>query len=267
MSTPTFNITGDGPARYERYVAPVMASFVARAVERAELHEGASVLDVACGTGFVGRRASEFVGAAGRVAGVDLSAPMLEMARRVSEGSLVPFEWVEASALDLPFDDGEFDAAICQQGVQFFPDRARAIAEMGRVTRSGGHVVATFFTPLAEQPYFGAQLDQFDRLLGSPVLAHAFACDPAEIASEFVAAGLRDVETERFEGTLDAPAPLGEFVWGHALSLPAAPALMQLEPAQQESFVAAMLEALAPFTRADGTAGVPVRTYIVTGRR
>ncbi|MDA0302497.1 MAG: methyltransferase domain-containing protein, partial [Chloroflexi bacterium] len=240
MSTSTFDLTGDASERYERFVAPVMASFVDHAVERAAVGPGSSLLDVACGTGFVARRASAVVGDSGRVVGLDLNAGMLSMARRATIDLPFRFEWAEASAQQIPYESGEFDAVICQQGLQFLPDRTAAIAEMARVLRPGGRLVVTFFTPLGGQPYFRAQLAALERLLGNAYLTHAFACSSDEVAAEFTSAGLEDVEVEEFVGELLTPPTLAEFLWGHALSLPAAPALAQLTTEQRDAFITDM---------------------------
>ena len=61
---------------------------------------------------------------------------MLERARQV--GSVRPVEWRTADAQQLPFDDASFDAVVCQFGVMFFPDKAKAFAEARRVLRPGG---------------------------------------------------------------------------------------------------------------------------------
>jgi ubiquinone/menaquinone biosynthesis C-methylase UbiE len=65
----------------------------------------------------------------GRVMGLDLNAGMLGVARTLpSEGA--PIDWIEGSALDLPFTPGNFHVVLCQQGLQFFPDRGQALREM-----------------------------------------------------------------------------------------------------------------------------------------
>jgi ubiquinone/menaquinone biosynthesis C-methylase UbiE len=64
------------------------------------------------------------LGPVGKVVGLDLNAGMLEIARSLTWSAPTPVEWHEANAFDLPFDDGYFDLVLCQQGLQFFPDRA-----------------------------------------------------------------------------------------------------------------------------------------------
>jgi ubiquinone/menaquinone biosynthesis C-methylase UbiE len=113
---------------------------------RALVHEalgaqpGESVLDVGCGPGFYMAEILERVGPAGRVAGLDTSAPMREMAAR-RLGSAENVELRDADATALPFDDGSFDAAVSVQVLEYVDDVDRAIAQLHRVLRPGGRVV------------------------------------------------------------------------------------------------------------------------------
>ena len=102
-------------------------------VRRAQLRSGEELLDVACGTGVVARLAAKKV-ESGHATGLDLNAGMLAVARGVL-GEGPPVNWMEGSALDLPFPSGRFDAVLCQLGLQFFPDQLKALREMRRVVR------------------------------------------------------------------------------------------------------------------------------------
>jgi ubiquinone/menaquinone biosynthesis C-methylase UbiE len=127
---------------YERYPARyILGPFVPSLVDAARLAAGERVLDVACGTGVVARAAAKRVGPAGRVVGVDLNAGMIAVARSLSATNDAPIEWLERSALDLQLENASFDAVLCQQGLQFFPDKAIALQEMRRVLAHGGRLV------------------------------------------------------------------------------------------------------------------------------
>src|SRR5687767_12566054 len=110
------------PEMYERLlVGPLFRPFAELTVERAQLRAGDRVLDVACGTGIVARLAKNRVGDGGTVVGVDLSPPMIAVARSIEPS----VEWREGDACALPVRDPErFDVVMCQQGLQFFPDKA-----------------------------------------------------------------------------------------------------------------------------------------------
>ncbi|MCC5867981.1 MAG: methyltransferase domain-containing protein [Gammaproteobacteria bacterium] len=97
-----------------------------------------SVLDLACGTG---RLAEILRGRHPRltVTGMDLSADMLEVARgRLPEDERT--HWHQGSMESLPFPDASFDAVSCSSAFHLVPDQSRAMAEMVRVLRPGGHL-------------------------------------------------------------------------------------------------------------------------------
>ncbi len=100
-----------------------------------------AVLDVATGPGTVARIAAARARSTGRVVGIDISAPMLEVARgKPAEPGAAPLEFLERHAHDLQFPDASFDVVLCQQGLQFFPDQIAALPEMHRVLKPSGRV-------------------------------------------------------------------------------------------------------------------------------
>lgn len=113
------------------------------AVRLAGLRAGDSALDVATGTGDFAFALARRVGPGGRVVGVDFSEGMLRLAARKSHAEgvehFVSFEW--ADALDLPFEDDEFDAATVGFAGRNVTDLRRFFSEMRRVVRPGGRVV------------------------------------------------------------------------------------------------------------------------------
>src|SRR4029450_801552 len=77
---------------------------------------------------------------AGRAVGIDLNPGMIAVARSLPAPNGAPIEWLERSALDLGLGDASFEAGLCQQGLQFFPDKALALREMRRVLDRGGRL-------------------------------------------------------------------------------------------------------------------------------
>lgn len=100
--------------------------------------DGRDVLEVGCGTGLLLAQIAAFARSA---RGVDLSPGMLERAR--ARGLNV----VEGSATDLPFADESFDIACSFKVLAHVRDVRRALSEMARVVRPGGHVIAEFYNP------------------------------------------------------------------------------------------------------------------------
>lgn len=140
-----------------------------RAADRAEVSPGDSVLDVCCGTGDLSFELAKRVSPDGNVIGSDFSEPMLDLAREKAEeraSETVRFEW--ADALDLPYDDGRFDAVTVGFGVRNFADRDRGLREMSRVLKPGGRLVILEFTQPQRPPFSTFYSLWFDRIV--PVL-------------------------------------------------------------------------------------------------
>ncbi|HEU4368132.1 MAG TPA: methyltransferase domain-containing protein [Methylomirabilota bacterium] len=136
---------------YQREMVPAsFARWAPDLVELAGVGPGQHVLDVACGTGVVTRLVAERVGSSGRAAGLDVNADMLAAARTASPGSRI--EWHEGRAQALPFPDGTFDVVLCQQGLQFFPDRTAGLREMRRVLVPGGRLALSCWRSVEHQP-------------------------------------------------------------------------------------------------------------------
>src|SRR5689334_2547907 len=102
-----WQLDGDAAELYQRYLVPtVTAVWAADLVERVGLRRGERVLDVACGTGVVARAAAERVGRTGHVAGIDINAAMLAVARSLPAGPGASVGWFEGSAWACPSPPG-----------------------------------------------------------------------------------------------------------------------------------------------------------------
>jgi len=109
-----WQLVGTAAELYERYLVPaITALWATDLVNRACPRPGERILDVACGTGIVARSVSNHV-TAKRIVGVDINPGMLAVARSISMDQGLPITWIEASALDLPFQDCSFDLVLCQ---------------------------------------------------------------------------------------------------------------------------------------------------------
>jgi len=115
------------PLIFEPYAVDIARRLAARPVAR--------LLEIACGTGVVTRQLAALPGIAAIVA-TDLNQTMLDQAKTI--GTKRPVEWRQADAMQLPFPDAGFDAVVIQFGAMFFPDKAKAYAEVRRVLKPGG---------------------------------------------------------------------------------------------------------------------------------
>lgn len=188
------------PEMYEQLlVGPLFRPWADLTLDEIGLRPGDRVLDVACGTGTVARQARARLGESGTVVGVDVSGPMLEVARRVAPD----IDWREGDAAALPLREGEqFDVVICQQGLQFFADRCAPVREMYRALAPGGRVAVSTWRPDDEIP-FGRELRRVAEHHLGPVVdrRHCFG-ETGPLEAVLRDAGFRDVESRTFSRTI-----------------------------------------------------------------
>ncbi|HET7459785.1 MAG TPA: methyltransferase domain-containing protein [Longimicrobium sp.] len=204
------------PELYDRHLGPFL--FTPLAVDLTERvirpDEGPPrVLELAAGTGRLTEQLLAHLPAGSSVVATDLNAPMLEVAQRrlAAAGGAVAVEWrTPVDALDLPFGDGGFDAVVCQLGIMFFPDKAKAAREALRVLRPGGQWLMNVMAPLDENPlgrivtqvvaeHFPDDPPTFFRLpfsFGDPLAMMALAHD----------AGFEDVDVSVVDRTVESPS-------------------------------------------------------------
>ena len=125
-------------------VASRIVPIAERMVDAADLQAGATVLDVATGSGNAALAAAR---CGCEVTGVDYVPELLERGRVRAAAEGLPVEFVEGDAENLPFPDGSFDAVLSCLGVMFTPNQERATAELLRVCRPGGTIALVNWTP------------------------------------------------------------------------------------------------------------------------
>ena len=161
-------LRGTGAEMYERGLVPaIFAPWAAVLIKQAALQRGERVLDVACGTGVVARLAVQQVGSTGRIIGLEKDAERLAVARSLPPVPGVSLEWQESNALAMPFADAYFDALLCQQGLQVFPDRPAALREMHRALVPGGRLILSVWGSLEQCPGYAALVGALERHLSS----------------------------------------------------------------------------------------------------
>jgi SAM-dependent methyltransferase len=152
-----FSVGSVADAYHDIYLPRIFIPWARLLLERAALQPGEAVLDIATGPGTVARLAAEQVGPKGRVVGADLSEAMIAIAKaKAPAAGAATIEYLVSPAAPLPVEDSGFDVVTCQQGLQFFPDRAAAVREMYRALKPGGRVAAAVWREIGLQPYFAA---------------------------------------------------------------------------------------------------------------
>ena len=268
MTEERWRLAGSGPESYERYQVPSVFAPLARMfLQRVRLQPGQHVLDVACGTGIIVRQAAPILGPTGHLVGVDLNVNMLDVAREhaLTDGASV--EWRQGDAASLPCSDSEFDVVICQQGLQFFPDKGGALREMYRVLKPGGLVAICVWRAIEHSPCHLA----IARALGrhaSEEVARRFQSpfsfgDRAVLDALMTEAGFRDVEI-RVEVVMRRLRPPEESIPGLLASTPVGPEVAALDRHTRDAIVQDVAAALSGY-RGEGGLTVPQPTYMASG--
>lgn len=262
-----FQLSNDAAERYARCGARyILGPCAPSLVDAARPSAGERVLDVACGTGVVARVAAERVGPAGRVTGVDLNQGMITVARSLPAAKGAPIEWLERSALELGLDDASFDVVLCQQGLQFFPDKARALEEMRRVLDRGGRLALSVWNGVGA--YHRAVGDALARFI-SPETAASFCASregPSRADLERLAtqAGFSDVQLRIDRIDIHLPH-MDKFTLEHLAGTPIAPTLAAASPDARAKLAASVSKQLERYADGDGVK-YPEETHVLTAR-
>jgi len=264
-----WQLTGSAPENYERYMVPVHCERRAPdLLDRLALRPGETLLDVACGTGIVSRHAARRVGTLGRVIGIDLSPGMLEVARQVCAYVEPRIEFLEGSAEEIPLPDAHVDAVVSQLALMFFPDRAKALAEMRRVLSPGGRIAVRVWRSGEFNPIYANLAIALEKHLGADaaaIMRSPFITGSVdEMRSLFDEAGFDDIRVVIRADTLRF-ASVSELVRQEIASMPV-PEVQAEMLAAREAITREMTERLEAYVDDDGVF-CPVQDYITTARR
>lgn len=252
--------------RRDRVLQPVADALLAAA----QLQRGETVLDLGCGCGSTTLAAADAV-APGAVIGVDISGPMLGVAReRAAARTEIAF--VQADAQTHEFSPGQFDVVISRFGTMFFDDPVHAFANIAIATRPSGRLCIATWQPLAANEWLtvpGATLLQYgtmpDMGAGPGMFAQA---DPGVVTTVLHTAGWRDIEVAPVALTLtlgDDPEHAAQYL---ADAGPGRAVLETIAEPDRPRAIAAVIDALADHHGDDGVqlgAGIYLITASVEG--
>lgn len=265
-----WQLARDAAERYERILVPAILGPAARPlVEWSDPRDGEAVADIGCGTGAAARFAAEKAGASGRVAGVDLNAGMIDVAKSLAPVQGAVIEWFEGTAYQLPFAEGEFDVALCAQTLQFLDDRPRALTEMYRILKPGGRVAVSLWSDIQESPYFHVLVQAVTKNIGAETAAGLRAAfglsDPETIRALLTGAGFKNVQATVKQLDLELPKPQ-DFVPRHVSATPMSTGFYAASEEARRAVVLDVSEQLAPYETGQGIR-VPFCMQFVMGIR
>jgi SAM-dependent methyltransferase len=259
-----FQVSGDAPAFYAGYGYAMQEPWTDDLIRQARCKDGDRVLDVACGPGLVAGRVNRVSNATCKITGIDINEAMLSAARKIPD-----IDWHLGSATELPFADGSFEVVFCQQGLQFFPDRAAAMREMCRVLTPGGRLSLNVWGPLDRQPFDVVYRDCVRAFFGPQALIPSslgFSLNTAgELRKLATDAGLRDVRI-RFEHRTARHAVMGEFLTGWTQASPIAAQFRAFSEEMRNRFIAYLSERLEDYVD-DGGIAIPRENHFLIAMR
>ena len=264
-----FQLSGSGPETYEIcWVPALMGRCAIELVEAAKVRKGDRVLDVGCGTGVVAREAVRQTGSAATVTGTDINEGMLEAASLFADQhAMSEISWHQCDSRSMPFDDGAFDVVLCQQGLQFMPDRPAALAEMTRVLAPNGHLAVSVWR---SSSFFGTVLcEALDRHFGEGTTAPrqvAYSLgDRDELRSLASGAGLKNAHV-RFDVKMGRHADPNKFVLGAIAGSPLAGSVAAMPDEERAALVQEIVNALHTCMD-DGGLAVPAECHTLTAQK
>ncbi len=242
------------------------------AIDRAAPLPGEWVLDLGCGCGQTTVQLGERVGPGGQVTGIDVSAVMLEQAKkRVVQHDNVRFENADAQIARLPAR--KFDLAFSRFGVMFLSDPEAAFANVRSGLKANGRLTFVCWQPLIRNQWLTVPLAAAATQISlpdppSPGAPGPFAfADTDRVRSILVGAGFEKIAFESIEQTLVVGGQGGiEQALQFLLNLgPLGAALREAGDDSRPAVTAAVSEALTPFATPDGVR-MGAAAWIVTAR-
>ncbi len=166
---------------------------------------GERVLDIGCGSGTTTLKLAARVAPSGEAVGIDISAPMLSVARRRAAEAPDRARFIQADATDYAFEAESFDLAFSQFGIMFFADPAASFRNIHKATKKGGRLVfvcwrAPFENPWSAVPEAAARPFLPPAAPASPDAPGRYSfANPDRVKSILLQAGFHAIAIEKFD--------------------------------------------------------------------
>lgn len=250
---------------YHGFFAPITGLAIEPLLRAADVGAGTRLLDVASGPGLL---AGEAARRGARVAGVDLSPGMIELAGRLNPG----IDFRDAEVEHLPFPDRSFDAVTCSFGLGHFPYPEAAVAECVRTLRPGGLIALSWWAEPSRQRVQGLFRDAIADIGAEPPAelpkGHSSLrfCDVDEFRRLLRGAGLAAVKIDDHE-TTHCVSDVDTLWRGGLGSLALSASAVLHQDAATQSAIKAALEKRAAAYRTAAGLELPIAFRVGAGRR
>jgi SAM-dependent methyltransferase len=150
-------------------------------LSNAAVAPGEAVLDIGCGTGTTALLLADAATPAGQVTGIDISAPMLEVARARSS-AFANISYLQADAQTHDFGGQKFKLLASRFGVMFFADPLAAFTNLHNAMAPDGRLCFVCWAPLRDNPHWQIPFDAAIEQLGPPAPRHPHAPGPLALS-------------------------------------------------------------------------------------
>ena len=189
---------------YETYWQKQLYPAQQKLLQLADIKAGDKIIDIACGTGLVSFPAAELTGEKGFVLANDISGKMVETGTTMVKQrklSNISFQRMDAEELDV--EDDSYDIALCALGLMYFPEPLKAIKEMCRLLKPGGHAVVAVWGQ-RKNCGWAEVFEIVDRRVASEVCPMFFNLGNEGTLHQYMSAGgFKNISVERINTVLD----------------------------------------------------------------
>jgi SAM-dependent methyltransferase len=264
-------VTGQTWATLQMQLDRQLAPLGQAAISALSPQHGERLLDIGCGCGATSLALAKAVGSTGHVLGLDISEPMLEVARarqKFSEGNAATFRIADAQTAAL--DEAPFDAAFSRFGVMFFADPTAAFANIRAHLKPDGRLTFVCWRRVEENPWMGVPMAAAAPVLpplpeSDPEAPGPFAfANPDRVTKILTRAGFTDIRITPFD-TLIGSGDLDETL-GLATKVGPLSRALREHPECRDAALGVVRQALAAYVTETGVM-MPAAVWIVTATR
>jgi SAM-dependent methyltransferase len=258
-------------AAMQREIDGIVVPFGDAALKAAAPQLGERVIDIGCGCGDTSIEIARIVGEAGAVLGIDVSQPMLEVAR--SRGALARYTYLafrddDASEAGLPANT---DLLFSRFGVMFFSEPSPAFSHLRKSLRAGGRCVFVCWRAPRDNPWAMTPLSAARKAMGiTPAPADPHAPGPFAFADEervqaiLSGAGFSDIDVQRFDAAVSLGATPRSAAEGVLRIGPVSRLVREVGLEHLPTILEAVEQTLAPLAAPDGHVSLNGSTWIVS---